>query len=72
LSFGQEESKNSKKCSVFHLKSKKNPKHIMNFRLFKEKHLKFLSMKDERTGGKILNFDMSKLEMEYDYDTDSE
>ena len=29
-------------------------------------------MKDERTGGKILNFDMSKLEMEYDYDTDSE
>jgi hypothetical protein len=44
----------------------------MNFRLFKEKHLKFLSMKDERTGGKILNFDMSKLEMEYDYDTDSE
>ena len=42
------------------------------FKLFREDELPYLTKKSKRTGGKILDFDMSKLEMEYDYDTDKE
>lgn len=43
----------------------------LNFKLFKEKDLKFLSAKSAADRRKvILNFNMSKLEQEYDYETD--
>lgn len=42
------------------------------FRLFREDELEYLTKEHKKTGGRILDFDMSKLEMEYDYDTDKE
>ena len=34
--------------------------------------MEFLQREHKRIGGKILEFDMKKLEVEYDYDTDEE
>lgn len=76
-SFGEEREtdqnlklKDDEKKGIIELKSKLYPrKKGRFFKLFREdKQLKFL--KKEKHGVRILNFDMSKLEMEYDYDTD--
>lgn len=62
--------KEDERKGIIELKSKMNPrKKGKFFKLFREdKDLRFL--KKEKHGVRILNFDMSKLEMEYDYDTD--
>ena len=60
---------------TIYLKSKKDEKDIREFRLVGENKMKFLKKtKKDKNGDKkrILDFDMSKLEMEYDYDTDQE
>ena len=44
----------------------------LDFKLFREDELPYLVKEHKKTGGRILDFDMSKLEMEYDYDTDKE
>lgn len=56
---------------IIKLTSKKTQKHSF-FKLFREDELKYLTKEHKKTGGRILDFDMSKLEMEYDYDTDVE
>jgi len=66
--------KNDEKNGVIALKSKRNPESVSKFRLLKEElEMKFLKRKRTAKDGekkRILDFDMSKLEMEYDYDTD--
>ncbi len=58
--------------NMIKLTSKKNPKLERWFKLFREDELPYLTKENKKTGGLILDFDMSKLEMEYDYDTDNE
>ncbi len=41
-----------------------------SFPLYREEYLKFLHYK--KKGEQVLNFDLSNLEVEYDYDTDEE
>lgn len=44
----------------------------LDFKLWKEDELPWVTKQHKKTGNRILDFDMSKLEMEYDYDTDKE
>ena len=70
MSFGADEDDDVRN-HVIKLTSIKNKK-VREFKLFREDELPYLTKKNRRTGSKILDFDMSKLEMEYDYDTDKE
>jgi hypothetical protein len=72
MSFGADDEKNEDADNnVIKLTSKKTDEERF-FKLFREDELPYLTKTHKKTGGKILDFDMSKLEMEYDYDTDKE
>lgn len=64
-----ETDKKNKKAELIPLINKRT-KRTKYFKLFLEKNLEFLSRKNATE--KILDFDMSKLELEYDYETDEE
>jgi len=70
MSFGDEVNPESsgKDPEMITLKSKKDPKNVSDFRLVVDKNLQFMGKKYKD----ILHFDMNKLEIEYDYDTDEE
>ena len=77
MSFGADDEKNDEDededadNQIIKLTSKKTNQERF-FKLFKEDELPYLTKTHKKTGGIILDFDMSKLEMEYDYDTDKE
>lgn len=75
MSFGAEERADNVQLiagnNKFQLWSKRTGRK-RTFKLFREDQLPFLHKENKKTGGRILDFDMSKLEVEYDYDTDKE
>jgi hypothetical protein len=75
MSFGADDEKNDQdedaNNHIIKLTSKKGNDERF-FKLFREDELPYLTKVHKKTGEIILDFDMSKLEMEYDYDTDKE
>jgi hypothetical protein len=75
MSFGADDEKNDEDQDARNHVIKLTSKTCVNgkyFKLFREDELPYLTKTHKKTGGIILDFDMSKLEMEYDYDTDKE
>jgi hypothetical protein len=72
MSFGADDDKDEEERNHLIKLTSKKTKLERWFKLFREDELPFLTKEHKKTGGLILDFDMSKLEMEYDYDTDNE